>query len=62
MIACPGSLKKFTIENDKEVDMKKVPTPTGSRNRLRSTKSVGSFILVSSKVSGGSGSSNMTQK
>jgi len=49
-VTCPGSFERFTIENDKEEDMKKTLTSTGSsRDRLGSTGSAGSLTTSNSE-------------
>jgi hypothetical protein len=65
IVTCPGPFEKFTIEGDKEEDMKKTPTPSGSsRDRLGSTGSIGSLKTSSSgnKTAGVSVSSDMDAK
>ena len=43
LVACPGPFEKIIVESDKEADMKKSSTATGSsRDRLGSTGSIGS--------------------
>jgi len=34
LVTCPGPFERFTIESDKEKDMKKTPTES-NRDRLR---------------------------
>lgn len=59
-MTCPGPFEKFILENNKEMDMKKAPTPTGSsRDRLESTESV---ERSGNKASGESRSLNLDTK
>ncbi|XP_036147511.1 uncharacterized protein LOC118647204 [Monomorium pharaonis] len=42
-VSCPGPYEKFTVDSEKDIDMKKTPIQTGSgRERLSSTGSTGS--------------------
>lgn len=60
LVTCPGPFEKFILENNKEMDMKKAPTPTGSsKDRLESTESV---ERSGNKASGESGSLNLDTK
>jgi len=63
LVTCP--FERFTIENDKEEDMKKALIPTGSsRNRLESTGSIGLITTLNNgnKASSASTSLNIDVK
>lgn len=50
VVPCHGPFEKFIIDNDKEADIKKTSTSTGSnRDRLGSTGSVGSVTIPNSR-------------
>lgn len=59
-MSCPGPFDKFTVESEKDADVKKTPISTGiSRQRLGSTESAGSN---GSRAMGANGTSGMDTK
>lgn len=59
-VSCPGPFDKFTVESEKDADMKKTPISTGiGRERLGSTESAGGN---GSRAMGANGTSGMDTK
>lgn len=59
-MSCPGPFEKFTVESERDADMKKTPISTGiGRERLGSTESAGGS---GSRAIGANGTSGMDTK